>query len=820
MAPTRSDRAAGPIDRLQRGLRSLEEAYSSGGHGAWSARRRTELVDRAVRELAEGLEGRVAVVALGGYGRGELTPGSDVDLMLLHEGDGELEEAASRLFYPFWDAGISLGHSVRTVAECEKLVGDLDVATSLLDARLVAGDGSVLEALTEGLLARMGLGRRAFLASIAESVEARRERLGSCAWLLEPDLKASGGGAWDVAAVGWMLKGLRVEDAVRAGLLRAREVEGLDEAREFLIRLRSALHLETGRRGDRLLLEHQPALAEAFGFGPEPGMTPADVLMRSLFEHARSVEHILRLLLDRAARWLEGAEEEEEAGPGSPEEVLDQLALAAERERLPPPATLDRLERTVPEGATWTPAMREAFVRLLAAPGAVEALEAMDRGGILVRLLPEWAAVRCRPQRDPYHRFTVDLHLIHTAAGAAALLRGGAEDPMTAEAVFSIRDREALLLGALLHDIGKRGEGPHVPAGVRVLDPILERLGVAPETADRVRFLVGEHLLLSDTATRRDLTDENLVLDVAGRVLDGERLASLFLLTVADAEATGPHAATPWRRTLVRDLVGKVQRALDRPDEQPDELATIAERLERTAALLAGEHPDAVGAYVDRLPRPYVLAVPPETAARHFRLLEPPPAAGEIRTDVLEGERPGVHDLAVAAADRRGLLADIAGALALQGLTILSARAFTSADGIALDLFAVQGVFDPEITEERWRRFRGDLRRALEGRVSLERRVEEKRRHYPPPAPVEPEVRVEDRVSEFSTVVEVSAGDRLGLLFDLSLAFRDLGLTVHVAKVATYGPRVVDVFYVRDLEGRKVGERAEDIREAVLARLG
>ncbi|HEX6261717.1 MAG TPA: ACT domain-containing protein [Actinomycetota bacterium] len=777
-------------------------------------------MDGAVRELAEGIEGRVAIVALGGYGRRELTPGSDVDLMLLHDGVEGLEDASSRLFYPFWDAGIPLGHSVRTVAECQDLVEDLDVATSLLDARLVAGHEAVLEDLTEGLLARIGRDRGAFLASVAESVEARRERLGSCAWLLEPDLKASGGGVWDVAAVGWVLKALQVEDPVQVGLLRARDVEALDDAREFLIRLRSGLHLETGRRGDRLLLEHQPAIAEAFGFGPEPGMSPPDVLMRSLFEHARSVEHVLRLLLDRAARWVEGGEQEEEARPGSPEEVLDLLALAAERERLPSPATLDRLERAVPARVTWTPAMRAALVRLLAAPGAVDALEAMDRGGILMRLLPEWAAVRCRPQRDPYHRFTVDLHLIHTAGGVAALLRGGAEDPMTAEAVSAIRDREALLLGALLHDIGKRGEGPHVPAGVRVVEPILERLAVAPETADRVRFLVAEHLLLSDTATRRDLTDENLVLDVAGRVGDGGRLASLFLLTTADAEATGPHASTPWRRALVRDLVGKVQRALDHPEEQPDELATIAERLERMAALLAGEHPDPVAAYVDRLPRPYVLAVAPEKAARHFRLLEPPPAAGEIRTDVLEGERPGVYELAVAAADRPGLLADIAGALALQGLTILSAQAFTSADGIALDLFAVQGVFEPEVTEERWRRFRGDLRRALEGRVSLERRVEEKRRHYPPPALVEPEVRVDDRVSDFSTVVEVSAGDRLGLLFDLSLAFRDLGLTVHVAKVATFGPRVVDVFYVRDLEGRKVGKRAEEIREAVLARLG
>ncbi|HUG87595.1 MAG TPA: ACT domain-containing protein [Actinomycetota bacterium] len=776
-------------------------------------------MDRAVRELAEAIEGRVALVALGGYGRREMTPRSDVDLMLLHEDAEGLEEAASRLFYPFWNAGIPLGHSVRTVAECVRLADDPTVTTALLDARLVVGEASLADSLTAALVEGIGRDPGRFLASIADGVAHRRERFGSCASLLEPDLKESGGGSRDVAAAGWVLAGLDVADPVEEGLLRRREVEALAEAREFLIRLRSALHMETGGRSDRLLLEHQPAIAEAFGFGPEPGMGPPDALMRSLFEHAREVEHALGLLLDRATQRMEGAPVEEARAPSSPEEVLELFAEAAERRRLPSPATLDRLERAVPEEVEWTPAMRAALLRVLAAPGGAAVLEAIDRSGVLVRLLPEWGAVRCRPQRDPYHRFTVDVHLIRTAAGAAALLRGETDDPMIAEAARGVGDPGAVLLGALLHDIGKRGEGPHVPAGGRVLEPILTRLRTPAETADRVRFLVAEHLLLSDTATRRDLSDENLVLDVAGRVGDPERLASLFLLTIADAEATGPHASTPWRMALVRDLVGKVQRTLDRGDEQPDVLATIADRLERAGALLAGEPQDAVAAYLDRLPRPYVLSASPEVVAGHLRLLEPPPGSGEVRTDVREGERPDVYDLAVAAADRPGLLADIAGALALQGLTILSAKAFTTADGVALDLFAVQGVFEPEVTEERWRRFRGDLRRALEGRISLERRVAEKRRHYPAPPMVDPEVRVDDRVSDFSTVVEVSAGDRLGLLFDLALAFRDLGLDVHVAKVATYGPRVVDAFYVRDLQGRKVGERAEEIREAVLERL-
>lgn len=788
-------------------------------------------MDEAVRALAAGLGRRVALVALGGYGRRELCPGSDVDLMVLHaeRRADRVREAAERLFYPFWDAGLPLGHAVRTVAECVALARErLDAATAMLDARLIGGDEDLYRRYERDLRRTLGRDPAGFLAALGEANAARRAIHGSCSAMLEPDLKEGSGGLRDLHAIGWagrvLLGSADAESAGEAGLLRGREVGALDDAAEFLVRLRSALHLETGRRSDRLFLDHQPGLAEAFGFEATVGLRAADALMRTLFEHARQVEHVTEAFFERAGDRASGAVALPMEVPpiAGPEQVLEAFAHMAESGARPSPAALDALEDAVPEPPPWTEEMRGALVRILGAgEGAARALEAMDRGGLLTRFLPEWAPVRCRPQRDPYHRFSVDVHLMRTVAGAGRILAGEAgDDPVLKEAAAAVGDREALLLGALLHDIGKTGEGRHVPVGVRVAEGVLERMGLPQATRDLVAFLVREHLLLSDTATRRDLSDENLILDVSARVEEPERLAMLYVLTVADAEATGAHASSEWRRALVRELVGKVQHVLERGEMGHDQAAALQERVAEVRGRLADEDSRAVDAYLERLPRAYLLAVPAETAAAHFRLLSSALATAEVRTEVRP--RGEAYDLTVVAADRPGLLARIAGALALHGLNILSARAFTTEDGVALDLFSVEGVFDREVEEERWRRFRSDLRRALEGRISLEYRVREKRRHYRRPGqPVETRVTVDNDASDFFTVVEVSTGDRIGLLFDLARAFHELELDVHVAKVATYGGRVVDAFYVRDLYGRKLEdeESRREVERAIVARL-
>lgn len=802
---------------MVRALGALERAYSPGHHGRWSARRRASLVDEAVRALAARLGPGVAVVALGGYGRRLLLPGSDVDLMVLHaeRRPGRIREAAERLFYPFWDAGIPLGHSVRTIDECLAGAAErLDVACSLLDARPLWGDVALFGELADRLGGTLAKDPDRFLARLGADVEARGERYPSCSMDLEPDLKEGAGGLRDMHAVAWAVR-------VSGDPLRDTEAVALEEAEEFLVRLRSGLHLETGKRTDRLFLEHQPGLAAHFGFEAAAGLGATDALMRSLFQHARQVEHVRDRVLDRTAGEIDSPP------PGSPEDVLEAFARAASAGSSLSPAALDAMEGADlgPGPYPWSERTRRAFLDILGAGGrGGRALEAMDRSGLLVRFLPEWEPVRCRPQRDPYHRFTVDVHLLRAAVGAANVLAGGhAEDAALRGAAGAVEDQAAVLLGAFLHDIGKTGEGRHVEVGMRTAAAALDRMGFSGRTREDALFLVEQHLLLADTAVRRDLSDENLVLDVAAKVGDPRRLAMLFVLTHADAVATGPHASSPWRLALVRELVGKVHRVLEAGDMGPDRAALLERRKAAVRELLAAEPPGAVSGYLERLPRVYLTSVPPETVAAHFRLVGPVLGTAEVRTASEPGPRPGTHRVTVVAADRPGLLARIAGSLALDGLSILSARAFTTEDGTAVDMFEVAPAFEGEVDEERWRRFRRTLRRALEGRLSLEYRVREKRRHYPAPrADVETQVRVLNDASDFSTVVEVEAADRIGLLFDLARTFEELALDVHLATVATYGHRVVDAFYVRDLYGRKVEdpEHAREIERAVLARLG
>jgi [protein-PII] uridylyltransferase len=839
-APTRSDALrtvsapTDPLATLHLELETLARAYSPGHHGVWAARRRSELVDECLVRLWEraGPPLRCALVAIGGYGRRLQLPASDVDVLLLHDGTSpeDVRRLTDAILYPLWDAGLAVGQAVRTPEECVEMARDrFDALTAMLDGRVLAGDGDVASRALAAVREPVTADPKGFAARLRRAASERRERFGSVAQLLEPDLKEGSGGLRDVASIGWLEIALGA-DLVRAGLLRSHERDSLDAAEEFLVRARSAIHLETEKRTDRLIADLQPAVAHAMGFVDEPRLIAIDGLMRALFQHARDVEHVLGVVVDRAAVdggkvVPDGATAGAESPTTDPSAVLVLLADLADVDGVASAELLDAIENaSVPDPVVWTDGAREAFLRLLRAGGpGIRMLDALDRLDLLARYLPPWRAVRCRPQRDPYHRFTVDAHLTEALEGMARLLRlGDHDDPIHDELAPLLTDHDALLLGALLHDIGKVGEGNHVPIGTRAAAELLDSMGVAADTRDLGVFMVAEHLLLPDTATRRDLTDENLVLDVAARVGTPDRLAALYLLAKADAVATGPAAWTPWRRTLIRELVAKVQHVLER-GEMGERLASrLTDRVERVRELLDAEPGADVDRFVLRMPRGYFLAVEPSQAARHFRTIAPVLGANEVRTATASGVRARTYEVLVVAVDRPGLLSWISGALAIGGISILSAQVFTTEDGTAVDLFEVEGAFEPEITESRWRAFRSTLRRTIEGSISLEHRVDEKRRSYPAPkAPTPVTVQADNHASDFFTVVEVGAPDRIGLLYDITRVFADLKLDVHLAKVATYGGRVVDAFYVRDGVGRKIEDPVHlgEIESALRAQL-
>jgi [protein-PII] uridylyltransferase len=811
------------VGRLLEDLRALDRAYALGHHGRWSAARRAEIVDGCLRGLFGASEPApgVALVALGGYGRGGLSPGSDVDLLIVHDGPNADQVAmlAERLLYPLWDAGIRVGHAVRTPAECVEASAGLDAATAMLDGRLVVGDRRPWEHAHEAVLEAVRDDPRALADRLADDRSARRERFGSVSFLLEPDVKEGVGGLRDVQTLGWLqiAIGSPLEEA---GVLRAAERRAVDEAEEFLVRVRSALHLETGRGLDRLVLEQQPPVAAGMGFVDEPGLLAVDGLMRSVFEHGRQVEHVISSAFDR---YLRGSSHVPEIEP-TPAGILWAFVSVVRERGVMPAAGLDAMApASIPDGP-WPAEVREAFLELIrSGPDAAGALETLDRIGLLARYLPAWSAVRCRPQRDPYHRSSVDVHLLDAFAAAASLLDEPGDDPIAVQAAAALDDRDALLLGALLHDIGKNGEGDHVAVGADVARRTLEHIGVAGPTADVARFLVSQHLLLSDTATRRDLEDEELVQGLAATIGEPSRLAALSLLTIADARATGPLAWTPWRAALVRELVAKVGRVLDRGDVEPGTAERLSRRADEIRAALANEDAGEVERFLMRMPRGYVSTVAAERVAAHFGLLVRPMGAQEVRTVASGGSRPGTYELAVAAADRAGLLSMIAGALTLAGLSILTAQVFTTENGVAVDLFEVEGAFEAEVGEERWRDVRGTLRKAIEGRLSLDHRLHAKRAHYPGPRHDVPvRITIDNDASDFFTVVEVGAPDRLGLLFDVTRTLAELQLDVHLAKVATYGVRVVDAFYIRDALGRRVEDpdQIAEIEQALRSSIG
>jgi [protein-PII] uridylyltransferase len=736
---------------------------------------RAALVD-AVDDWLAGLLGDVgsgiALVATGAYGRREPAPCSDMDLMLLHASTAkEMAPLAERVWRPIWDAGMRLDHSVRTVGEAIAVAAtDLKTALGLLDARHVAGDAELVASLRERALERWRATALQRLEELRAACRRRAERHGELAFLLEPDLKEARGGLRDGHAV-------RAISAtwVAAGLDRRGQA-----AYGLLLDTRQALHLELLERGggqvgraraavDRLALQEQGAVAARMG---EAGAEP---LMRAVHEAGRTLAGALdqswrrvdaRYAGPAVRRWRRPVRRQLGGGvvaydgevllaagadlAAKPWLALEVAAAAAGAGMPLAPQTLRRLEaRPLVMPAPWPARAREALVALLGAgPSAIGVVEALDQAGVMTALLSEWEHVRCKPQRNPFHLWTVDRHLVETAVHAAALVR-------------RVGRPDLLLLAALLHDLGKGRPGHHLVTGARLAAGVGSRLGLPAGDRAVLADLVRHHLLLVDTATRRDLDDPATVRAVAEIVGDLDRLALLHALTEADARATGPTAWTPWRARLVDELVRRV-----------------TERIEgRPAAAATQEAPgDATG------PRAAEAA---ELVGRQGVALQ------------VDGE-----ELTVVAHNRRGLLWRVAGVLALHRLEVRAATAST-ADGMAV----IRITAEPRHGRDpNWRLVSDDLRRAFHDRLPLERRLAEREAAYRQPAPLRPPPRVlfDDRASDLATVVEVRCADGPAVLYRITRALDSSGARVRSARIATYGAEVVDAFYVLGPDGRRL----------------
>ncbi|MFG3126180.1 [protein-PII] uridylyltransferase [Streptomyces tendae] len=792
---TQEAEGSGPGGYAAARLRLLTEGARSG-----PPRRRAlaELTDDWLAGLFDagaGKQAGVSLVAVGGYGRGELSPRSDLDLFLLHDGrdDKAVAALADRLWYPVWDLGLDLDHSVRTPQQARKTAGeDLKVHLGLLDARHLAGDLGLTASLRTAVLADWRNQAPKRLPELRDLCAERAERQGELQFLLEPDLKEARGGLRDATAL----------RAVAASWLADAPREGLAEARRRLLDVRDALHLATGRATDRLALQEQDQVAA------ELGLLDADALLRQVYEAARVISYagdvtwreVGRVLRSRSVRprlraMINGGKPVAERSPLA-EGVVEQdgevvLARTARPERDPVlplraaaaaaqaglPLSLHAVRRMAatarPLPTPWPAEAREQLVTLLGSGRpTVQVWEALEAEGLVTRLLPDWERVRCRPQRNAVHLWTVDRHLIETAVRAAEFTR-------------RVHRPDLLLIAALLHDIGKGWPGDHSVAGETIARDVATRIGFDRADAAVLATLVRHHLLLVETATRRDLDDPATVRAVAAAVGTEHTLELLHALTEADALATGPAAWSSWRGSLVADLVKRVAGVLaGDPPAEPAAAAPTAEQ-ERLA----------VEAFRTGGP---VLALRAQTE---------PPADSAPASSPADGSEPLGMELLIAVPDQAGVLPAVAGVLAMHRLTVRTAelRSLPLPDGVDGSVLlldwrvAAQYGSLPQAA-----RLRADLVRALDGTLDIAGRLAERDAAHPRRRGVEPpppRVTVAPAASRLATVIEVRAQDAPGLLFRLGRALEAAGVRVRSAHVSTLGANAVDAFYVTRGEG-------------------
>jgi len=797
-----------------------------------------------------------ALVALGGYGRSEQCVHSDIDLLFLFDNKvpAEAEALVREIVYPLWDMGLEVGHAVRSIKDCLKLARqDFEVLTSLLDGRFVCGMSPLYHQLMERLRVKLIAGKPAKIISwLVETNTARHERFGDSAYLLEPNLKEGQGGLRDYHTMLWIA---RIQSDVKqsrdleyTGYLSHDEYNELRRSLDFVWSVRNQLHLLMKRKCDQLHLENQTALAEAMQVKGINGHLPVERLLGNLHGRMEFIKQCYRVFiyeLDQRKRMKRKNKALKETSvPGlkfnrgmlnfeSPKAIVDNPKLLVDIfvesavQKAPLSAEARRLIREFGHlvgapGFKNDPEVVRSFEKVLARPMAeFNALSAMLDTGFLMRFIPEFKEVVNRIQFDQYHLYPVARHLLLTVRLLKTIGSDKEEqgDPLGQRIYQEIRSKKALLWAALLHDIGK-GEptSGHSERGAVTAGRICLEKGLSQTDVDSVVFLVQYHLLLFETATRRDINDEETSLNVARQVGRADRLKMLYLISVADAKATGPKAWNDWTASLMRSLFLKTLNVIEKGElVSRRAIRIIEEKRERIAIMAKSEEERRYNDELVNMMSPrYLLYTPSQEIPEHiilYRQMEERPFVWRIEKSTEETTR----IITVCAKDRPGLLSRIAGVLTLNGIDILDVRIFTWRNNTALDIFEVQAPPDPIFEDERWERVAGNLALALEDKLDLSVALAQKKGGFKTiqdkeMTRVRPQkVIIDNNTSSFFTIIEVIAWDFPGLLYKVTDAIFRCRLDIWVAKSANQVDQVVDVFYVRSFDGEKVDSKEEEI---------
>jgi [protein-PII] uridylyltransferase len=848
-----------PADDLNQSREDLIYRFSHGEMWEDFQEQYTEAVDQYFRKgLQESSAGRqlfrkkrpFALVAVGGYGRRELCIHSDVDIMILFGSTIPklAKDLSDDLFLPLWDLGLDVGHGIRTIKDCVSLGrSDFEVLTSLMDARFLGGDSPLYLSLVNALQKKVVAKRAtAFGRWVQEVDQIRMETQGDATYLLEPHLKEGIGGLRDYHHMLWLAKAFSdfsaPKDLEYLGMLTQKEYEGLHEDLRFMWVVRNHLHLLSGRKNDRLSFAYQEEIATRLGFQDRKGSRGVEQFLGRLHASMAAVKFLHRHFMASVipdGRHRRPTQKDPVNTPGlsmgrgelnfdSATAILSNPLLVMEIFRVcshtgyPLSMEAMRLVREFSflvdeEFRAREPAV-QGFLDILKGAHLSLALDALYETGILGAFLPEFDQVKDRVQFDAYHLYPVGRHSLETVKHLKAL--SAQKDVLLLDVFSELKRPETLFLAGLFHDMGKIGSD-HARRGVGITRGILERFGYDRDRTEDILFLVGHHLLLAETATRRDLNDEKTVVHCARSMGTVDRLKMLYLLTWADSKATGPRAWNEWISNLVQELFFKILHILEKGElASPHASETVEQTQKVVRHLVDGKITrEELDRFFDVMSPRYILNTSPRDMERHLkgihRLKNRPvdPDAAPFHFKAAEVEPDGCWELTFAGTDRPGLFSDLAGVLALGSINILSADIYTWRDGTAVDIFKVTGPLDPLHPQETWKKVTQDLRETFSGNLHLDRRLEQKAApsvlstSTPPSRP--PKVVVDNVSSDFFTVIEVFADDRLGLLYRITRALFRLGLNIRVAKIATRGDQAADVFYVRDLEGQKLDDEAQ-----------
>jgi len=792
---------------------------------------------------------RLTVIATGGYGRGLMAPASDVDLLFLrpYKLTPWAESVVEFVLHTLWDLGLKVGHATRSLADCVRLgKQDITIRTSLLEARFLWGDHALAEELKRKFWSDIatGNGQDFVEAKLAER-DTRHKRQGESRYLVEPNIKEGKGGLRDLQTLYWIGKYLyRVEDAddlVRFGVFTKEEFKVFQKAEAFLWTVRCHLHYLAGRGEERLSFDVQPELARRMGYIDENMHKAVERFMRSYFLVAKDVGDLtrifcasleeqnrktrpkLRTLLPGFLKLRSGGEDfyvengrlsaRANLFQENPVNLIRLFHVADAKAVDIHPDTLRTVTRSlelIDDEVRHDPVANRLFLDILTSRRDPErALRRMNEAGVMGRFMPEFGRVVALMQFNMYHHYTVDEHLLFAVGNVARIERGemSSEHPLSSELIKRVKSREVLYVTMLLHDMAKGLPGDHSEIGAAMAKSLCPRLGLSPADTQTVSWLVLHHLTMSDAAQKRDVSDPQTVQDFVRIVQTPERLRLLLIVTVADIRAVGPGVWNGWKGQLLRELYVESEMLMSGGDSGHGRIARITEAKEALAARIKDMAPAARERIIARHYDSYWLAFDAKQHEFHARLMADADSKDvKLAVGAENDAMNAVSEIVVYAGDHPGLFSRIAGAISLSGGSIVDAKIFTTSDGFALDVFRVQDAEGgPFGDASRIARLKQTIARTLSGEVLP--RVELAKRSVARRASafrVRPRINFDNEASRISTVIEVESLDRVGLLYGITRACFEGGLSISSAIVATYGELAVDVFYVRDGFGHKI----------------